>query len=785
MIKKINEGITGAEASDVIYGNDNQAAQNKLIQRPEIDFKYADTYVEQTSGLNGAAVGFAASDFIPLNGATKVRLTPGVYHQYALYDENKEFLNTDFSANYSTFFTRPEDAHFIRLSSRTTETELHQVNLYSATISREKAVNSIYTPNVLKFDNKYIGETTGEAYSVTGYSATDFLELPDNVLKIYVSDTYQQFAFFDENLSFINAGSPTTGGKIYDKPAGAKFARFSIRNGEDWYVVLLTKRDLVPSSPTASQGLVEVRVTRDAGNNAIQTAIDAITDATKTKRYALSVGPGLYKASNSSEYNNPSYPSFIIPKDHVDIVGDNKEDVIVWAELPYNDADIDTSANRNSHQTIYTWADDVTIKNITFVAKNTRYVLHQDSANEKNKTRYFENCDFIFIGDKSSLRAFGVGTWSASKTYVKFGKSLSHASFPAAFHNQAKQDRESVYSFENHTFETYNDNYLIYLQNSGSMVGDQFILKNCRFVGGYRLKYVDWWIYYPGTNDHFNGAEWRVIGEGNSKILFENTTKQIALAVRSKTIGAKVRFNTASSAYAALIANDKKYFGPLSNPEYAVQDGYVVFDPIAGLMPYAIGGKSIREENYIFGTTASQDKLGVRLGDCTTVNKVLGVTVGSTAVNITFNQNFTSQTNAQVLAFINAALGTVAEAYEHNLGAEYYAEFADVLGVYQNATGGVIPKGTAVRIGGGKIVPATGDIVDGITLDACQPYANVQGVFLGKTRVVKKCYLAAASLRLARGVTITKGTRYGATNGEIVVNPKGNLIGYDAGILEI
>ena len=66
---------------------------------------------------------------------------------------------------------------------------------------------------------------------------------------------------------------------------------------------------------------------------------------------------------------------------------------------------------------------------------------------------------------------------------------------------------------------------------------------------------------------------------------------------------------------------------------------------------YAIGRLEVGEWSY-----NANVKMGVRLGDCSSVNKEMTLNVDGVPKTITFNENFTAQTNAQVLEFINTAL---------------------------------------------------------------------------------------------------------------------------------
>lgn len=549
---------------------------------------------------------------------------------------------------------------------------------------------------------------------------------------------------------------------------------FSLKKSYEFLKKLPSITDVNINSLTVSE--------KENGVNAIQNAINSITDNSSKNIYNIQVKSGIYKITNSSQFiGYPGYPSMILAKDYVNIIGDSKNDCIVWAELPYNDAEIDTNIDRNLHQTLYNWAE-CTIENITFVGKNLRYVLHQDNPNESHKTRYYKNCDFLFYGNKGSVTSLGIGTWSGSKTYVEGGRSYSDVGSAFACHNNQVFSTPSKWSFNGHTFATLNSIYPITLQNSGSLIGDVLNLENCKLEGGFVLNYMDWWIYTPNVNDHFNHANWRVIGSGNEAMLFNNNVNGKSLKIEASTIGKNIRFDKTSSAYNIIISNQYDYFGNLGHPERKIVDKYIVFDATIGLKSYAIGGKSIREYNYIFGTVISEDSLGKRLGDCSVINKVLGVIIGNETVNIVFNKNYTAFTNAQIINEINTSLNGKAIASEYNVGADYYAEFTDVNYVlYNNSSTDFIPKNTLVTKIGNKIAVAQeNDIVFGLAIDDIHPLvSNSDGSFIGKGRVIRNCIVKNNSLRLSNGVSIQRNKKYSSNNGELVENINGDLIGYD------
>lgn len=587
-------------------------------------------------------------------------------------------------------------------------------------------------------------------------------DLKDSVQVVVETTNFTEFP----SNSFLETLPPSYGLNIINKNA------FNIQHTRE-----------VLSLFNSSFGAKEIKVSvTENGNNAIQNAINSIETATKESPVNIHVKAGIYKASNSTDFTaNGNYPAFILAKDNVNIIGDSAEDCIIWAELPYNDGSINRAIPRYMHQTVYNWADNSVFENLTIVAKNIRYAVHQDNPNEANKTRYYKNCNFRFLGNKGYLAALGIGTYSGSRTYVEGGGSFSEYTAPFACHNNQKFENPSLWSFKNHTFSTVEQSVVINMQNSGSLISDIAHFENCSVEGGFIFKYSNVYIYTPNFNDSFNHANWKITGSGNNPMCFINDVLGKGLKVEANTVGHHVRFDTNSSAYPLIIANNKNYFGNLGHPERKIQDKYVVHDCYSALKSYAIGCMSIQEDDYPYGTTTSQDRLGLRLGDCSNVNKTLGIIINDVTYNVVFNKNYTTFTNAQIIAEINAVLGSAGVASEYIIGRDYYPEFTDVNYKLRNNSSEVILKGTLVsRAGSGVKKATTGDIVFGIAIDDIEPsWKTGEGVYYGFGRIIKKMIFNKEQLLKESGVVIEKNKKYSALSGKLIEDSAGNLIGFD------
>ncbi|MGV0927196.1 hypothetical protein ACTS9K_08530 [Empedobacter sp. ULE_I145] len=441
------------------------------------------------------------------------------------------------------------------------------------------------------------------------------------------------------------------------------------------------------------------------------------------------------------------------------------------------------------YQTIYNWANECTISNITFISKNLRYTLHQDNDNEANGIRYYNNCDFIFKGNRGYNTTLGTGTFSGSKTYVNGGRTESQAGYAFSVHNNVNFAKASLWHFSNHSFEVLENQPIINLINSGSNRNCEVIFNNCEFLGNFIMNYSDGWLYKQNINDHFNHANYSVKGNGNSPFYFKNTAYSVTLCIETiaKTKDSKVRFDVNSSAYPILIKNHlNNYFGNLGNPNRKIKDDYVIQDGANGVAGFAFGGKSILEGFYNPDVSwlkiESFDSLGIRLGDCSTNNKILGITINEITYNVIFNKNYTTFTNAQIIAEINAVISEVATAKEYNISKDYYAEINDVVSIgVNNSSTNIIPKGTLVAKIGNKLKPCNeDDILYGLLIDDLGAYElDSQGVVTSKARVIRNCYVSVDSGNVSSVLYDSVGSRYKISNGRFVADSNGQYNAID------
>lgn len=676
-------------------------------------------------------------------------------------------------------------------------------------------VHSINLFNKLNaIEGYYVAHTTGALGYANGFYASEFIEIDELKEYQFSSDYSQQGAIYDKNRVRISSFAEPSSDKKITTPANAKYIRYTIPAAQINTLVFAESSrfpaNFVPFGAVQIDNLIvpeksakptEIWVTFDEnstdplfkfkGKNAIQEAIDSVNDASATNRHAVMVWQGISKNTTAKDFKaNPGYPAIIKTKDHVDIIGQGELNTIVWAELPYNDADIGASADGNiypraSYQTLYDMADDCVIKDITFVAKNLRYTNHLDDASGVNKTHRYENVGFIFKGNIGSRIGMGTGTHSGEEVYVVGGRSHSDDHIPVTIHNNIGFEKRSKWDITGHNFTSFERNIFLYLQNNGSLLQDVLKLVGCSFGGAsYRLDYVENWLSANTANnyDSLNHAEWQISGYGNDPFLFNNEVAGESLRFKTTAVGAgnTIRFDKTSSAYPILIKNNQSNSTSslyLNNRVFI--DEYIVQDGSVDLPAQAFGCKDLATKNGAYDSGVNFTSLAKRLGDCSTANKLLVVIVNGVNNTITFNKNYSSMSNAQIVAEMNTQIsGATIDLISY--GRDYYPMITDVCEVAYNTGSTFIPKGSVVtKVGGSVKLANSNDKIFGVALDDI-PVQQVlfDGEKHGQGRVLKRGYISTNRSKahyVLADVTPAVGTTFRVENGQLIASANGSV----------
>ena len=806
-------------------------------------------YFWETGEKGDASEDFVAAGLFKIEGGVEYQVPSNYTQQFAFFDANQTYISGQEKAGESHKFITPINTKYIGLTIEVVQLDdfmlcksseyptiytPYSVNLETLNVKPSQVenlfsdvknelgfiyINIIDTTKVL--NDHYVNYTNGLTGPVIGYSAVGPYEVKPNTEYETSGDYNQQFAFYDAGMIYISGLASPNSDHKFTTPPNAKYIKLSVLTPKLETLVVseisLFPSGYLPYTAKKIDGLivddvetVQIKVSADTSNssadftgkNAIQLALDSITDATAKKRYQIIDLDSIHKLDKATEYiGQPGYPTAILAKDHVDIIGNGN--TVVWAELPYNDADIGPSIDgntypRNMYQTLYTYAEDSLIEGITFVAKNTRYALHLDSSNGANKIHRFKDVNFIFKGDKGSVQAIGMGTSTGEEAHFIGGSAHSDAGIPIYLHNNVKFAKSSLVRFENFRISSNVNTNAILLQSNGSLLKDTFDIVGCSFGGSsYVIYYWQNWLSGNTTtnNDSFDHAEWRITGYGNDPFLFENVVGGDCLRFRTTNTGvsANIRFDKNSSAFPLLIKNNQTNADAsiyLDSREFI--DGYIVQDGTVGLSGIAWGCKDLYEGNYeALDGTVNYTSMGKRLGNCATTNKTLSVIINGNTNTITFNKNYTSMTNAAILAEINSQLsGVVVDLYAY--GRDYYPMLPDVAETVFNSGSSYIPKGSVVAKSQGTVKLANAnDKVYGVALDDIPVMTTTsEGVKKGQGRVLKSGYIYAnpskAHFVLADDQTPSIGTRFSVNNGQLVTDTNGKIsVDIDTGVISI
>lgn len=358
--------------------------------------------------------------------------------------------------------------------------------------------------------------------------------------------------------------------------------------------------------------------------------------------------------------------------DYVSIAGKGPDKIWLHHEMPANVL----PANIPNQQTLYAFRNHK-LENLKITAKNMRYPVHCESGGSfKNGTIEVINCELEHYGNQeaqdyqnsissgitvwASEHAWGYGASSGQKLLISRSKLKSRTS---AFyvHSNLAFDKPLTMRVEYSNLIATNDGgKSVYVQPLGSGQADSLTLVGNKLCGD-----VYYWMnpWMPNTLEYqpADHCEIKIAGYGNSPAVFQVSESGRALKVQSTADG------TSSSIVCSGTGADAM-FGKTT----------YVMPGCIGISGYSYGWADISGTNVGSPSVGNITSLGKRLGNCATVNKVMNVLIdGTTTKTITFNLDYTSVTNAVILASINAALVGLATASEYNIGGRYRPSFTD------------------------------------------------------------------------------------------------------------
>ena len=513
-----------------------------------------------------------------------------------------------------------------------------------------------------------------------------------------------------------------------------------------------------------------------AGNRAIQDAIESITDASALNPYIIMVYPGVYEALLQADFNSQGSVSgnyaFIRGKDNVSVIGIDPKRCIIKGFLPDN-----LGTGYSGYQTVYWDCNNATLAGLTITGQNLRYPVHIDGGRSGSKGYYnnIKNCIIRHFGNTGDAASWA--SWTPIGLGLSMGQELviedcvlRTAFYPGYVHNNNDYDSGAVLRFKNVRFVSESTK-AFQVQSLGSKTGDILSLEGCSFNGYVFSANNSPYLSSTLANQSYNHMDFRIIGHGNSPLYWnpEFTGKGLRITSKSTGSGSTVRFDPNSTAFPVIIKDPtitetyEDDYGEIN------QDGYCYKDGADILSGYAMGRLDIGADGVGGSPGTNITGLGKRLGDCSTNNLTLGITVDGTDYSVVFNRDYTNDTtNAAIRNEILAVIGDVADIKEWIVGNDYYPEFTDSMESVTNNLPTAILKGMAVVISGMdvRLATAADTKITGIALDDVTPGKNGRILTRGYISTIETNRFSTLQETYA---TVNKGDALGisATDGKL------------------
>ena len=476
------------------------------------------------------------------------------------------------------------------------------------------------------------------------------------------------------------------------------------------------------------------------GNLAIQQAFESITDATEMKQYIVRATGNFYISSPNDYVNIAGRGAwvYIRDKDYVHLDGIDKDSCVIRCELSQVLSEVQAQkpsfvkADYGNYQPTF-WNSKANISNVTFVVRNIRYPLHIDGGTDgcKDYIQLIDNCNLIHEGKFGD--SIGTVGGSASGFGMSSGQQLTLRNcylegtdgWVYVHDNRNFTDGSLLYFDSCRFLDSVGYSREITIQGINSLVSSTLKLRNCTLPKYGRIEY---------TSSINNETKLRadilnyICDMQDMEPISIQTPTSITKALRivSKSTGSTstVRFNPNSTAFSIVGFKDEVSLVSRNRYNRSEQYGYQYRDGGNGLQGEAIGFANIME-GAINGKYLTP--LGKRLGDCSTTNKTLTIIIDGTSYNVVFNKNYNgtaegvlpNYSNAQIIAEINAVIGSVATIEEYDINKEWYPLFKDVQ-LFKVNSATYIEKGMGVVFTNNMNVrkaTVSDTIIDGIALD--------------------------------------------------------------------
>lgn len=476
------------------------------------------------------------------------------------------------------------------------------------------------------------------------------------------------------------------------------------------------------------------------GKLAIQQAFESITDASETNQYIVRATGNFHITSPNDYLNIPALGAwaYIRHKDYVHLDGIDKDSCIIRCELSQTLSEVQAEkssfvkSDYGNYQPAF-WNSKANISNVTFVARNIRYPLHIDGGTDgcKDYIQLIDNCNLIHEGKFGD--SIGTVGGSASGFGMSSGQQLTLRNcylegtdgWVYVHDNRNFTDGSLLYFDSCRFLDSVGYSREITIQGINSLVSSTLKLRNCTLPKYGRIEYTS--SINNETKLRADILNYICDMQDMEPISVQtptSITKALRIVSKSTDSTSTVRFNPNSTAFSIVGFKDEVSLVSRNRYNRSEQYGYQYRDGGNGLQGEAIGFANIME-GAINGKYLTS--LGKRLGDCSTTNKTLTIIIDGTSYNVVFNKNYNgtaegvlpNYSNAQIIAEINAVIGSVATIEEYDINKEWYPLFKDVQ-LFKVNSATYIEKGMGVVFTNNMNVrkaTVSDTIIDGIALD--------------------------------------------------------------------
>ena len=512
------------------------------------------------------------------------------------------------------------------------------------------------------------------------------------------------------------------------------------------------------------------------GIDAIARAINLYKDKGNALNKYVIKAHGLFVAKSAEQFtatDNGEYAIFALQStNYISIQGDGIDATLVSAELP---DDLGTSFRYDMYSPVIQNGNNSFITDMTISGINCRYTIHTDRSST-NKSDYYEQhierCRLIShknTGDAHTVWTsevpHGIGISNGMKMYMEDCEIITDTSV-LYVHSNAGFTIPFMYKCKNIKCIQKTDTSLKFAHVAAISAGIKgyFVLENVDGLG--RFDYGES-VRNPLPTDLAD-----IVIKGNNNgfigVVKPNIPKyQLRVSVNDTTIPHTIIYDKIKDAYNVIIKGTNLVGG---NSDVVYQEGQAYKKGGVGFSAWCLGLLPVMETSQNINA-----KIGVRLGDCSSTNKVLGFIIDGSNYSITLDKDYTSMSNDDILSDFNAKLSVLSvpcTADLYSISAETYMDLDSVI-TLQNTSGKDIVKGLAVKrsIHGFDLAVNDSECI-GILLDDV--------IVNGIARILTKGYISKYGGRYlikTVGGALTANSRYGVNaDSKLELNENGKFL---------